>query len=927
MNDQSARRQPGARASSEVTWPVRSGRLPVLADFFCPRPETGHGLEASFAQPGSGNPAVTVLVGPSGFGKTHLAAAMAGHTARAGAADLQVWVNASSPSAVTACYARAAADIAVADRGVPPEAAAALLLDWLRRTDRPWLVVLDNMTDVTSLRGQWPAGQAGQVLITCHQSADLTELTGAGPRICGIGEFSPREALNYVTGRLYDDADKRVGALDLAADLGYMPLALALATATMSGTALGCRQYRHAFAARRQDLASRMPDGTVSPADVAWSLALDLADQRSGTGLARPVLALAALLDPAGLPAALATSRAGRDYLSGHGRGALLDDSQIHGALTGLAQSGLISIDQAASPALLTVHPAVQETVRRLAPAAVLDAAAQSAADAISEIWPHQDTDPALEHALRCCVCWLGGIAGDLLWLPEPHPVLIRTGTSMTEAGLTRPAVAYWTSMLAASGRTLGPEHAHTLVIRDYLAAACESAGLAGDAVELLARGVAEREQAQGADHPDTLTAKAHLARAYRETGMIDAAIETYERVIADREWVLGLEHPDTLAARSQLGSTLLKAGRAEHAIMVYQRNVADWERALGAEHHEVLTEYLNLGTAYQAADRLDEAIAIFSRVRNINEKMLGSDDPETARAASYLAFATRQAGRLKDAISLYRQALASREAVLGTDHLDTLTTLANLASCYHAAHRMKDAISLYERVLETRERVQGPDHRDTLTTRGNLAGAYHSAGRLSDALPVYEQTLADFERVLGHDDPDTLTSKANLANAYYMARRHTDAITLFERTIADCERALGPDHPLTRTISDNLFTITRLPGPLPGHLAGECRTRRDAHKVNSLRCNWIFIKSLAALASRSPGMIVRSPDWALAGAPSRAGSPMRQGGVRCEHRRLDSHPKSAGPDRGPADARRDGRTTVFQRSARRVRRDRDRGR
>lgn len=815
MNDQSPRWQRGGRTAPEPAWPVRSGRPPVHADFLSPRPETGHGIDAVSLLPPRGvaadQPGATVLVGPDGYGKTHLAAAQLAYASRANSTDLQVWINASSPSAVVAGYARAAVDAGFADRGLAPEVAASIFLDWLNRTDRPWLVVLDNLTDPGGMRGHLPSGRYGHVIVTCQQSADLSELASLRPRVCPVREFSPREALGYLTARLYDDADKRVEALDLAADLGYMPLALALAAATMAGTALSCRQYRAMFAARSHDLAGRTTDGVVPAADVAWSLALDRADQRSPGGLTRPVLALVALVDPAGMPVGMTTSRAARDYLSGRGRGVPCDDQQVLAAVQGLAQSGLVSIDQSASPALVAVHPVIQETVRRLAPGAVLDDAARAAADAIAEIWPRQDADPALEHALRGCVCWLGGIAGDLLWLPEPHPVLIRTGTSMAEAGLTRPAVTYWTSMLAASNRALGPENAATLAIRDYLAGACEAAGRLPDAVALLEAGVAEREQAQGREHPDTLTARANLARAYRASGMTDAAIEAYERVIADREWVLGAEHPDTLAARSQLASACLKAGRIDQAISVYQRNVSDWERALGPEHPAVLTEYLNLGAAYQAADQIDDAIATFSRVRTMNEKLLGQDDPETARAASYLAFAYRKSGRLKDAIGLYRQALASREAVLGTDHPDTLTAMANLASCYHSAHRMKDAIGLYERLLVARERVQGSDHRDTLTTRGNLAGAYHSAGRLSDALPVYEQTLADFERVLGPDHPDTLTSQANLANAYYMARRQADAIALFEKTIASCERALGPDHALTMTISDNLRSITRL--------------------------------------------------------------------------------------------------------------------
>src|SRR6266702_2029376 len=580
----------------------------------------------------------------------------------------------------------AAADIGLTERGVLPEAASGRFLDWLGRTGRQWLIVLDNVTDSGGLRGLWPAGAAGQVVVTCHQSADMSEVADASPRVCRIGEFSPREALGYLTAMLYDEAGKRVEAVDLAADLGYMPLALALAATTIAGTALNCRQYRIRFAGRRQELLGRSADGSVSPAEVAWSLALDRADQLRPAGLARPLLALVALLDPAGVPVHVAASRAASAYLARHGRGMPVDQNEVMAALGNLVTAGLVA-----------VHPVIQDTVRRLVPAAVLDDAARSAADAIAEVWPQLEADPAQEQALRGCAGWLGGIAGDLLWVPEPHPVLMTTGDSLAAAGLTTAAIAYWQSMLAASGRALGAEHPRTLALRDLLAEACEKAGRLDEARELILVSLVEREHAQGADHPDTLTARTVLARIYRATGSYEAAIETYGRVVAEREWVLGPEHTDTLGARSRLASTYLQAGQAKQAIALYQRNVADWEQALGPEHRDVLTEYLNLGRAYQRASQIDEATAIFARVRKVRETNLGQDHPDTITAAGLLALAYRTSGRLKEALALYRQAVASREAVLGADHPDTLSALGNLASCYHSMHRMKDAIPLYE--------------------------------------------------------------------------------------------------------------------------------------------------------------------------------------------------------------------------------------
>lgn len=811
MIDQGLYRQVGGPS---VAWPHDVGTMPAMGTF-SPRPETGHGLDTYLTQVTRARQdgaafRATVLVGSGGYGKTHLASAALASLAGAGAVDLRVWITASSVSRVLLGYARAAAEIGLAERGASPEEAAARLLGWLRQTDRNWVVVLDDVTDPALLRDWLPDGGNGDLLVTCRPSADLAEFTGLRPRICTVGEFSPREALNYLTSRLYDDTDQRVQAVDLAADLAYMPLALSLATSAMGGTGMSCREYRMRFANRRGELAGRSADGAVSAADAAWALALDRADQRPPAGLARTLIALISLLDPAGIPLQLLTSRTCLRYLSDRMKGSPVDPPAVWAALANLAQSGLVVVGQSPGHSTVTIHPVIQEIARRLIPAAVLSEATRAVADVMSDIWPDPGTEPALAEALRECVACLAATAGAILWGSQPHPVLIRAGQSYDEDGLAEAAVGYWKAMLARSARLLGAQHVQTLVIRDWLADACERSGTLDEAIELALVSVAEREQTYGANHPETTGARIRLADKYRAATLYDVAIDVYRRALADREWELGSDHQDTLAVRSQLAITFRLSGEHDQAIVMHQRNLAEWERVAGSDHRDALAEHSNLGLAYQAANRFDDAIAVFRRVRAISEKALGRDHPDTLTASAHLAYAFKSANRLKEAVPFYRAALAGREAVLGRDHPDTLTALANLAGCYLAARRMKDAVVHYERLVTDRERVQGPDHKETLTARASLASGYHSAGRMADALPLYDRVAAEYERVLGPVHPDTLTVRANRAHAYYMARRQSTAVAEFRRTLADSERALGADHPLTVAIRDNLDAVTK---------------------------------------------------------------------------------------------------------------------
>ena len=811
MGDQTPRWQTGGAPGTMVDWPVQSGRPPAPADGPNPRPETGSGLDVVGSGDGADGAAgrVTVLIGPDGYGKSCLASAALASLPRSGPPDLRAWVNATSRATIVAGYAQAAADVGLTDPGVAEDVAAARFADWLARTDRSWLVVLDDLAEPGELGDLLPAAGRGELVVTCRPTTDLAILADRAPRMSRIGEFSPREALAYLTSRLYDDTDQRIQAVDLAADLGYMPLALSLAAATMAGTALSCREYRLRLAGRWQELAGRSLGDQVSPADVAWSLALDRADLRPPAGLARGLLVILALLAPAEVPGRLLTSAALLRYLASRGVPGAPEEKLIWAALANLAQAGLTTVGWGRAGRGVLIHSVIAATTLRLTPAAVIDEALTAAADGMAEVWPQDRADPELAWMLRECARQLAAAAGGPLWQPRPHPVLLLAGASFDD-GSPPLAPGYWQPLLARCAQTLGPEHPQTLAFRDRLAVACERAGRLDDAIALTLISLAEREQIQGAGHPDVAAARVRLAGQYRTAGRYLDAIAEFGRVLADREWALGADHPDTLAARGDLAGAYQQAGQVDQAILLYQSNLAYWERAGGADHPGALADSASLGLAYQSAGRYDEAIAIFRRLRAATEQALGRTHPDTLTATARLAYACRAAGRLKDAIPLYRQTLAGREAVLGGDHPDTLTALANLASCCHAAHRMKDAIGLYERLVADRERVQGADHPDTLIARGNLASGYHSAGRLADALPLYERTVRDFERVRGPDHPDTLTSRGNLANAYYLARRQSAAIAEFERTLADCERVLGPGHPLTETIRGNLAVITK---------------------------------------------------------------------------------------------------------------------
>jgi hypothetical protein len=261
--------------AAEVRWPVRVGVVPALADCYQGRVRESAELTGS-------TEATRVLSGLGGVGKSQLAAAHARRLSETGELDLVLWQPAAGRDTVLAGYAQAAREIG---RAVPAEVerAAEWFLAWLQRTDRRWLVVLDDLADPVDLRGLWPDGPGGHSVVTTrrHDSG----LAAGGRRLIEVGLYTAGEAREYLAAKLADPA--RLDEVDeLAHDLEYLPLALAQAAAFILDRDDTCAGYRERLAERRR-LAELFPPDALAPCSGCVPCLTRTVSRRSWSGPSR----------------------------------------------------------------------------------------------------------------------------------------------------------------------------------------------------------------------------------------------------------------------------------------------------------------------------------------------------------------------------------------------------------------------------------------------------------------------------------------------------------------------------------------------------------------------------------------------------------------------------------------------------------------
>ncbi|MBK0867689.1 tetratricopeptide repeat protein, partial [Saccharopolyspora sp. HNM0986] len=614
---------------------------------------------------GAGETAVPtqVLAGLGGVGKTQLAAEFAEDQWAVGELDLLVWITAGRREAIVSGYATAASKIGLITSGEDEDFASQRFLEWLGETDRRWLIVLDDLQEPGQVHRLWPPPRAtGRVVVTTRRRD--AALSGRGRRMLEVGLFHPQEALAYVQAKLADQPALAEGAEALAADVGYLPLALAQAAAYLADRQITCTDYRHRLADQRRRLDQLVPESGSLPDDqhstvaATWSLSVELADQLAPVGLARPLLELAAVLDPNGIPADIFTTSAMQNYLATrHLRSEPVNADEVWDALRGLHRLSLATVDTANPHRSVRVHALVQRATREQhhpdhRPADT----AHAAADALLQTWPRTERDTNHVQTLRANTDHLHTHTGTHLWNPDTHPVLFHSGDSRGEAGHSADATTYFHHLHTQATQILGPDHPDTLFTRSRLARWRGEAGDAAGAVAAFEELLPDLLRVLGPDHPHTLSTRSHLARCQDKVEHA-AGAPAFKKLLDDQIRVLGPDHPDTLSTRHNLAGLRGDAGDADGAVAAFEELLTDLVRVLGPDHPHTLATRHNLARWRGAGDAAG-AVAAFEELLTDLVRVLGPDHPDTLTTRHNLADLRGDAGDADGAVAAFEELL-----------------------------------------------------------------------------------------------------------------------------------------------------------------------------------------------------------------------------------------------------------------------------
>ena len=555
--------------------------------------------------------------GLHGLGLTQLAAAYARMKLAAGW-RLVAWVNGADIGNLRAGLAAVAdaAGLTDVDSGRGNIDPGAAVRHWLETDGDRCLLVFDDVSDPEVLRPFVPVGGTARVLITSNRqsAADLGS-------IVPVDVLSVSEASAFLVGRTGLDDEAEAAAV--AAELGYLPLTLALAAPVIRGQHHGYARYLDQLQATPTDLSLTGDDGRGYPQSVARAVLLSMAAIRASdkTGICARMMTVMAVLPAAAVRRELLYVAGRVGVLASGGR--RVDSAVVDQVLEWLSDRSLLT--SSLDGQTVTMHRLIAQVVRRglirrrrlgavcWVAASVVEAYAITQAG--SQDRPAVRRIPQLVTALLDNMAELANeadeeLAGILLrlrFLSLYH--LIELGDSAPQA------VATGEPLTADLERLLGPGHPDTLNARNSLAAAYLSANRVDDAISVFEQTLAVFRRQLGPDHPDALTSQNNLASAYQDAGRIPEAIQLFELTLAERERALGADHPSTLTSQGNLAAAYLAAGRTAEAIPLLEQTLASRGRVLGPNHPDTHTTRKNLAKAYQDAGRAADAIPLLEQI------------------------------------------------------------------------------------------------------------------------------------------------------------------------------------------------------------------------------------------------------------------------------------------------------------------------
>ena len=709
----------------------------------------------------------SALHGLGGIGKTQIALEYAYRHALEYSGVF--WISAEAEEQIIASFLRIAEVLGLPERENKDQQRVVVAVQRWLSTHGQWLVIWDNVEDLSLLDLFLPAARSGAILITtrCQILGTLAQGLDLAPMeqeegmlfLLRRAKVLPSEASSEHVQQFAERLSEPYAAASaLVRALGGLPLALDQAGAYLEATQCGLPAYLDLFRTRRTALLQQRGERAHEhPASVSTTFNLAITATARRHPAVWDLLRICALLQPDAIPEEL--FRQGGKHFGATLEAVCCDELEWNLVVSSLCSYSLLS--RQPEEQTLSLH--------RLVQAVLLDTMTEAEQGA----W-HRRVIEALDTAFPA----IGPATEQVIWKRcerlLPHTLLCLQQAIGTDESLAFASLAY-------KGAQYLSEH-----------------GRYAETEPLYQRALHIQEHALAFNHSDVAQSLNGLANLYKRQGKYAQAEPLYQRALHIWEQQLGPEHLDVARLLYNLGELYREQGKYAEAKAFSQRALHIWERQLGPEHTLVAYPLNCLANLHWGQGQYAEAEVFYLRALHIWERQLGPGHTLVAYPLNNLASLYYQQGKYAEAEAFYQRALHVWEQALGPGHPETAHPLNNLGELYYQQGKYAEAEAFYQRALHVWEQAQEPEHCDMANPLNNLGKLYYQQGKYAEAEVFFQHALSIREQQLDQYHPDTAQTLHDLAIFRQAQGNLSEALSFAERALSICAQSLEDTHSQT---------------------------------------------------------------------------------------------------------------------------------
>ncbi|HSK81448.1 MAG TPA: FxSxx-COOH system tetratricopeptide repeat protein, partial [Thermoanaerobaculia bacterium] len=516
-------------------------RVPHRNPFFTGREALLSQLHQQLQTQGTSVLAQAAIHGLGGIGKTQTAIEYAHRYG--GHYHFVLWVVVESEAALQAEYLSIARELGLIDTKADLEVAVRAVKAWLAREDL-WLLVFDNADDPAMVRPYLPPRRNGGNVLLTSRSKSFVKVGIRDP--LRVETLYPNEAVDFLMERT-GKADAQ-GAAALAAELGYLPLALEQAAAYIHTMGASFAEYLTRYQSQGLALLERGKPSTDYSKTVATTWTLSFIAVHEASPASAELLTAAAFLVPDSVPIEIFT-------WGGSEFGKETQSRKVHWRLIlelfSFYRHSQPFIGDALSKALITSRTNKLDFWELLEPLERYSLVERLPDDAFKL---HRLTQEVMRISL--------GEKGRRVWAERVVGALsavypnVEVSTWHTCERLQPHAI----QAADLTKRYMISEAAASRLLNQAGYFASTRGNLAG-ARKLQEQALKIQKRVLGGEHPDILMTMNNLADTLRALGDFAGARKLQEQTLKIQERVLGGEHSGTLMTMNNLAATLRNLG------------------------------------------------------------------------------------------------------------------------------------------------------------------------------------------------------------------------------------------------------------------------------------------------------------------------------------------------------------------------------